>query len=599
MLEIQIHAGPALDLPDDFKLNFVVENPLFLQDRIPAAYTVQFEIPATIKNLQVFGMPNRIAANGLQKRLPADVIHYGYIMSRGELILTGSDRNPKVQFVGNTLLGDMNKNLNQLELGTYDYGEYPLVASDFDYANAWAEDYVNAAQLAATTGNPYVVAPMKIKDTDWEGEVNTDGVKNSVINYINYFNPFDQTFFLGGYTRGHSPIMPMPYLKDIIELVFGDKLESNPFATGDFAKLVLPTFNHRYFSPSNLIGYYPDHMLNWIIFLNPLVESYDYDENTVMRDFLVKMKSFQQAYPVMSLVKNVLKMFSMTMFTGRNYRIEKNDDIMARTVIRNWDDKIAGTPIVSYEPAKDYVFNFGETTSVITANVDKYANLSDIHDAMMEVSDNTDTLVQDSSTGAIYKMNAITVSHFVLTHPRIIRSEVSQSPLCVYYAETEREKYEVSSEVKPVDLNLHTCWGETDPELRYHWVVPEIELKDIKAPPYIMFYGGMNNIFGNPGSYPQLQAHNYDQFGVKKFDFSLLPGGADGLISKFHSKFKAWVEKDKLRLKTSVRLLPADLRALDIRDKYFISGRLFYIEKLEFELSHNNISLVEADMIEC
>ena len=85
MLEIQIHNGVSLDLPEDFRLNMICENPLMLEDRIPAPYSVQFEVPSTIKNLQVFGMPNRIAANGLVKKLPADIIQFGFIVSRGEL----------------------------------------------------------------------------------------------------------------------------------------------------------------------------------------------------------------------------------------------------------------------------------------------------------------------------------------------------------------------------------------------------------------------------------------------------------------------------------------------------------------------------------
>jgi hypothetical protein len=604
MIEIVIHNGGRLDLPEDFELSIIHENPLFLEDRIPAPYSVQFDVPPTANNLQIFGMPNRIASSGLKKNLPADLIHYGYIMSRGQLILTGCDDTPKLQFVGSIQLELMGKNLNDLDLGDFDYGSFPAVGEDIDYADSWAANYVAAMELAATGGNPYAVAPMKIKGAVWEGDDNLNGTKNALSQYINYYNPIFYNFLAGDNSRAHTPILPMPYLKDIIEVVFGDKLETNPFATGDFAKLVLPTFNHKYYSYSNLLGKYV-HLSIPHLFFNPLVDDYG-SAGSGARDLAFSMKSFQQAYPFSSLLKNILKIFSMTMFSGRVFSIEHNDEIFNRTIVKNWDERIAGTPVKSYKVAKDYLFSYGETSNVISTNVTKFANMKALFDDVIAGDENTDYVCQDESTGGIYKMNVISVPHGLLNQ-KIVRSDIQQSPLSVYYSETDREKYEVNSDLKPIDLNIHPCWGEEDPRLKFHWLVPEIEIKEIKQPPYIMFKGGITPVLGGQdydpivgwGNYPSLLAHNYDAWGYKLFDFSLLPSGPDGLITKFHSKFKAWVEKDKLQLKVSVRLTPAEVRALDFRDKYHVGGRLFYIEKLEYQLSHNSLSLVEADLIEC
>lgn len=613
MIEIQIHNGISLDLPADFTLSIIHENPMFLEDRIPAPYSVQFEVPSSARNLQAFGTPNRIAANGLKKRLPADIIHFGYIVLRGAILLIGAEEKPKLQFVGNVLTDNMQKNLNQIELGDYDYGDFPLEANNIDYSGSWATDYKAAMLTAATTGVPFAVAPMKIKGATWEGEDNIGGIKNTLRIFINYYNPYNHNFFItdgrleDDYTPAHTPILPMPYLRDIINTAFGTMLESNPFAAGDFASLVLPTFNHKFYTYNNLLGSYYDHMLNPVMFFNPLVDDYLFN-GTDWRDLSIHMKSFQQAYPFMSLLKDVLKIFSMTMFTGNKFSIERNDDIMSRNVIVNLDDKIAGTPIKSYEPAKDYVFSFGDTKSVITTNVDKSPHLKDIYDRMLGAEENVDRVLQDESSGGIYKLNKITVQKYV-SDIIVITSEVQQSPNSVYYEESEREKYEVSSETKPIDLNIVPTWRQEAPGVSnnpinplpttFHWAVPEIDIKDIKSAPYLMFRTGMSQTMELNGTYPQLLANNYDPFGVKKFDFSLHPSGPDGLITKFHGSFKAWVEKDKLRLKTSVRLNPSELRTLDFRDKYHVGGRLFYIEKNEYQLTHRGLSLVESDLIEC
>lgn len=604
MIEIVIRGGESLDLPEDFTLNIVDENPLFLQDEIPSTYSVKFEVPETPRNIRLFGNPQRIASNALVKTLPADIRHFGYVIARGELLLSGGVKKPKLQFAGRIIPVDLQKNLNQIELGEYDYGDFPLVATDIDYADAWADDYRAAMINAAKFGNPFAVAPMKIKDTEWEGEELAEGAKNTVKQYINYWNAEHESFYInkvGGVlyepnTRAHTPILPMPYLWEIIDAVLGDILISNPFTEGDFAKIVLPTFNHKYYSYDNLLGYYPDHDLTPILFFNPLVEDYEYN-GTQWRDLMFRMKSFQQAYPFIELLKNLLKIFGMTLFTGYKYSIERNDDIMNREVVVDWSNKITGTPEKMYEAARDYVFSYGDKKPVNTVNAVKLADMAAIYTKVYNGWENVDYIVQDESTGGIYKMNMIIMDNQF--EQRVIRTEVIQSPMSVVYNETGREKYEVISDVKPIEQTIQPIWWDEAPNRKFHWYVPEIELQDIKQPPYLMFRGEMTKVFGSLNTYPQLQAHNYDQYSVKRFDFSLLPGGADGLVSKFHSKFKEWVEKDKLRLKALVKLTPAELRNLNMRDKYYIDGKKFYIEKLEYTLKNNGISLVEADLVEC
>jgi hypothetical protein len=601
MIEILIHNVGKLDLHPNMQLNIISENPLFLQDRLPSAYSIQFEVPPTANNLLILGMPHRVTSNKLHKRLPADLIHFGRLVSRGEILMTGYDNYPKLQFIGSLALSEMGKNLNQLELGQYDYGSFPAEINGFNYSDAWATDYVAAMNTAAETGDPFVVAPMKIKGALWEGDDSANGIKNAATGYINYYNPLHYNLFAGNNTRNHIPVLPTIYLKDVLQAVFGDLLTSNPFDLGDFAKLVLPAFNHQHYSRDNFIKWETTGPLGTpfrMVFV-PVVDDY----SASPRDLTIKTRSFQQAYPFTSLLKNVLKMFSMTLYQGTTYSIEKNNDIMAMDTVVNWDAIIAGKPVISYESAKDYVFTFGETHSNIIANTVKYSSMLTLFSAAIRSDENTDQLLQDESTGAIYKTNMVTVVVGGVTQ-KIVRSEIQQSPINVYYAESDRDKYVVSSDVKPINTNITTCWGDENPLEVFHWVVPEIEIKDIKSAPYIMLYRGMADNLGGQayipyGEHPQLLNHNYDNAGLKFSDFSLLPSGPDGLIAKFHGKFKEWVEKDKLRVKVSVRLSVQEIRDLNMRHKYHIAGRLFYIEKIEYQLTHYGIGLVEADLIEC
>ncbi len=109
---------------------------------------------------------------------------------------------------------------------------------------------------------------------------------------------------------------------------------------------------------------------------------------------------------------------------------------------------------------------------------------------------------------------------------------------------------------------------------------PVIEKKGLSEPPYLMFWAGMANTFENDGSeYPLIMAHHTDHFGVKRLNTSLHPEGADGLIEKYHSRMKAWVEKDKMRVKGSFRLTPLEMKRLDIRDESVSPGQAVSILK--------------------
>ena len=82
-------AGPAyaypLDLYPNTELNIVWENPLFLTDRIPAAFSLSFDLPATPNNLKVFNYPNRVPVLGVYTSVNALIRHQGQYLSKARL----------------------------------------------------------------------------------------------------------------------------------------------------------------------------------------------------------------------------------------------------------------------------------------------------------------------------------------------------------------------------------------------------------------------------------------------------------------------------------------------------------------------------------
>lgn len=616
MIELIVDNTHKLDLPTDFSISVIQENPLMLIDRIPSPYTLSFDLPGTVNNLLVFNIPNRVASNGFFTKKPAEIRFMGFIIMRGEIHVSDAEKTIKTQFVGSIMPANALKKLNEIDMGVFNFGQVPVDLAQIDYDNPWAAAYKSFMANASLNGSPFVIAPIRVKDNAWEGETDEEnGFYNTLNLYINYYNARDKVLYPRNTSRCHSPIMPAVYVKDIINAAFGDVLADSPFNTGDMAKLVIPTYNHKNYTFDNLYNRYRPTPAVMIDTLSPVIDdTTPISGNEDYMNFEFALKSFQQSYMFSDFLKDILKIFSLSAFPGTKWSIESNDSVMNRTIIKNWDDKIVGEPVVSVEFAKSYQFSFGSSKQEQTINKRKFACIDDLYSFAMQEYDNQDLILEDSSTGTIYKVNKITTRDEPLFQ-KILRCEIYKSPLSTFYPETQKEIYQVTPEVKPLDIIIEPFWEEKGPPLeKGHWLVPLLESNSSTDAPPIMIYWGHNiqmfpglsshadTAINNPyivASYPYLTNNNVTVKGTKLFSFTLSPNGEDGLINTFHTSFKSWVEKDKKRLKVTVKLSASQIRNLNMRDKFHIRGRLFYIEKIEYQLRNSGFSLIEADMIEC
>jgi hypothetical protein len=611
MIELLVEGKYRMDLPSNIEISVVDENPMFLEDRIPAPYSLDFEVPATLTNLTAFGFPTRITSHAVKRKATAELLFFGIVMGRGEVLLLENEKTLKLQFKGSLEHENVNKNINQLDLGEYNYGSVPNFYSNnpnnnylnIDYLSPEYFNYCSSMFTNAVTGNDFVIAPVKIKGEDsWDGMENSGGSRNAFKQYINFFNPVHTKFYNGNGHDVHTPVLPFPYLWKVIQAGFGGQITTNPFATGDLSKLVMVSQNHKHYNIDTLL-------YNWIQSqpspttgishesLLPLIENYS---SYVNEELKVIIKSFQQAYSFKSFLKNLLKIFSMTAFPGYKYSLEFNNDIFDRNIVTKMDDKLAGDLLVTYDDAKDYKFmysDYGESEEKVP-DINNTSNILNIFSMMNYAYAHSDTR-QDDSTKAIYSLQ--TILKGLNSQPQII-SNIKRSALSIQKVSSNKGIYELNSEISPLDMNIHKYWwdnqNQTDIIEQKHWFVPEIDKKNLEASPHIMFYGGMAQNFEQNGQYPYLMAHHTDHFGVQRLNTSLHPEGSGGLIEKFHGKFKQWVEKDKKRVRGSFKLTPLEIKNLNIRDKIHLKGRLFYIEKKEYTLMNKGISLVDMELIE-
>jgi len=601
MLEIIVDKKFNLQLPEDIKLQFIEENPTLITDRIPSLYSLSFEVNPTVFNLEAFGFPNRLTSVSIKLKLPAEIRHSGMILARGEIILLSVQSKIKLQFKGNREPGNLRKNLNSIDMGEYNYGNVTYYQYTLDYSHPSLQNYVTSMRTIANTGDPYVIAPVRTERTS---DIELDNQWYKLFHeYMNYYNPGrnDFTFHdpFANQNQFRWPIMPFPYLKDIIAFAFGDLLENNPFEEdSDLSKLVLITMNHKFFRFYKLFFAIPTGT-GYITNVNfPLIDNYI---NGASIPIEWKFKSFMQKFLFADLLKDLMKIFCMTTFPGIKYRMEFNNDVMARTERVNWDDKLAGDPEISSEAAKKYVFKYSNVSgNNKNAARNKPSIIEIFNEAYNDTESDGEVLYKDESTGGMYN---VTRTLEGLDSTVALNVEVVNDPLSTIEDENEEtQTFEISSAVRPATMNI-TGYREYDvltTNPQKHWFVPKINVKGINDSPYIMFWGGMIETLEKKGqTYPCLMAHHTDHFGVKHLNTSLHPEGTGGLIEKFHGQMKAWVEKDKIRVKAPFRLSLLEIILLKIWMKVYFQGRLFYIEKLDYSLTFYGISLVDVDLIEC
>lgn len=603
MLEIIVDTKYTLHLPEDIDINFIEENPLFLNDRIPAPYSLSFEVPATPGNLMAFGFPNRVTSKTVKKVLPVEIRHTGLILGRGDILLLEVTDVLKIQFSGSRSLVNLKARLDKIDISEHTYGQFKHDPALLDYESTITELYSQTLFTIAHTANPFVIAPVRKVGAEWWGREEREGVINSIKQYINFFNPATENFYLQGIfqRKFRTPILPYPYVYKIIDAVFGEYLENNPFSEGDLAKLVVVSMNHKFYAIEHLMAYYysggPDRPFPAFF---PLLDNYDENESGNV-DIIIRMKYFMQQYFFNSFLKELLKVFCMVAYPGPVFKIEFTNDVMNRTIQVLWDHKLAGDPVITYEEGKEYVFKYSNVESSDDDEpVLSYPNVKAIFDAAFVNTDDEQNIYKDESTGAKFTINRTLKGLDSLV---ILTSQIKHSPLASTETTTEKQKFEMISEVRPAGMNIHDYWEKdfhtTPPIPRKYWFVPQVTNNGFEAPPHIMFWGGFINTLENDGhAYPSLMAHHTDHYGVKRLNTSLHPEGKDGLIEKFHGKLKEWYAKDKMKVKGLFRLSVFDMYKLDIRDKVSFQGRLFYIQKLSYTLTNTSISLVDADLIE-
>lgn len=351
-----------------------------------------------------------------------------------------------------------------------------------------------------------------------------------------------------------------------------------------------------------------------------------------------KFKSFMQEYQFNEFFKDILKIFGMTLFRGIKSFIEYNDDVMDRQVVVSWDEKLDGELIKTREEAKVYSFEFAGESKEKQENIKEFNNWNEVY---WEIINNQPYAAQadaeddNKENEFFYKIaetpQVIAVKKElkgVYNRP-YITSRIVNSALATSEKKTCPDKiFSVQTQVKPLNMNIEPTWHESEkiyydgdypdgeeifaPVKNTYWHVPVMNKQSKDDAPHIMLISDREmpwtwpitreeqHVYGQhyPNPYPYLTNHNKNAQGENIANFSLIPEADNGLLNKFHSRMKSWVEKPKLKIRGNFLLSALDLKELDMRDKIHIKDKLFYIKSINYSLTNDKISKSDVTLIE-
>lgn len=604
MLQIYVDDRP-IDLSDDISIDLVFENPLFSSDRIPATYSLSYDLSLTPRNRQVFGNPDRVAAAGDRFReRPARILFAGIEIASGVQTIEEISDVITVNFSGSILPANLNRKLYKVEMD-----KIPL-SYNGDHALETSMTVWNGTLRRNMTDPdaPFFAPPVAIKDVEWL-EPDPDNPEDFLLNtrarwinpmhlehlsYEHYLKDTEERFYL-------LKILPAVRVWYLFDKIFGDKLERNIFKEGEWKKLSLQTLWHpSYNITDNLPCWTPDT---------------DVWGNA---GYAVRLQDFMPDVSAADFVVEMLKLPCASMYIyGDRFSVEYNDDVLNRDVVRDIrPDQLIGTPVISREAGQRYTAGFADSEE----GEQPEGEIKEVENILEGIHYMASRGFLSDGTGVVTSVR--------VRNPRQVQTIILDNESRAYYAvkqedmpdeetaaddaeETEEADtgYDMMVNAKRVRCVANRYWLNDDigKNWYHHILCPEIEAIGTERSDELLIglWQGLQSEIQQwsmtpgytPNTFPALSATNYGANGERYGDLSLYWHGPDGLLAR-HNRFAEWLAKDRMVVTTEVLFTALDLHELDLRDKFALYGRRFFIRTMNVSLKKNAIEPAEVEFVE-
>lgn len=595
MLEIHVN-NERLQLPDNISINVTWESPFLLQERVPAPYSLSFSLPCTPSNLKSFGNPQRLTSSSARwSDVKSKMLFNSVVFLNGKLNLHEVKTKLKVNFQGDLFPDIIRDRLRDIPMDKFSFGTGSSFSPDMN--SGWAKDYKDLIFSNSVNKEKFAVCPIRVENTDWHvpgpGELQYEkreggGISSAMTMYFNFFNVTTGDYLMED--KFHMEIFPQVYINYLLDFVFGDLLEANPFRDDlELKTLVMTTSFHKRYEVAPGITF------------GILLHGDNYSSSE--RFFI--LNQYMSAVGFNEFLKSLLKIFCCSLIQKPNgkWDIIFNKSIISGTQEVDWTNKLTGKPTISEEKGKSYLYGFGNIFGDTSEEIE-IENTSLTISRLLTANEGTYKI---TGTNQIFKKTLADKDEE--TDPDVYEYERLRTGL--EGNSSDEDTYSMVSEVGVLPMKIDDYWSirkDEDGISMNQWYVPEFsdDRESIDSIPFIGFNRGWINIatgtISNPSSYvnhyPFLTPFNKDLAGNNIGNYSLEWDGGFGLINKFHSSFKSYIEKDKIKVVGYFRLTELDLKNLDWKKKIFFRGKKFYLNKVETTIKKRSIGLSKCELIE-
>lgn len=607
-----------VDLPEDFRVELILENPLLLQDRIPMPYTTSSEFVLTPANKVLFDNPDRINLKDRVWEYDGCVMGFGARpLYYGLMIIEEVGNRLMWNFQASDDLSATKSNMNEIDLGRLDFGFGSIISRQGPDWNTGVivpspamTSYRDEILASLTTDKDYTTAPIKIAGEDIPSMFDDDTLVyvGSLFGQNRFFNPFSNNQghlaylqFAGvfEFTQAHAPIYPQLRVGYFIKKLLGLPDAYNPFLADELFKLVLTSHYHPKFRD--------DLVSRW----SGVLLDNEYPTEFTFDNFFIKFQSFQPALQSSVVLKSMLNLVAGTLFryqegASSTYKILLASDIIADPEIRDWDHLLGSKLILSREIAQPYIFGFDDFDEEDPA-IDPAFVLATIEDLLTA---SVDPITFERS----YYIQTTRQLILKKLAPKAESTDPDEYTYEVRHSGLERANsstgYQITSAISPLKMTpvinlVDFATRPEKPEILAYLPVYEGQ-RSVNYKPHVMIYQGMISnplntdepTFFGDHVYPYLSYHNYDPAGNRLGDLSLHWNGPDGLIDRYHKHFMTWMERDRLAGYGEFIFSPYYLKDIDFAKKYLVRSKAWWIKKITVPLTKKKIEPARVDLVE-
>lgn len=456
---------------------------------------------------------------------------------------------------------------------------------------------------------PFFAPPVAVKDVEWlepDPKNPEDFLLNTRARWINPMDLHNRTYehYLKNAEKRFYLLKILPAVKVwyIFDQIFGNKLERNIFREGEWKKLALQTLWHpSYNITDNLPCWTPD------------------TDSWGNAGYAVRLQDFMPDVRSADFVVEMLKLPCASMYVrGDNFAIESNADVLNRDVVRDIrPDRLIGTPVISREVGQHYTAGFADSEE----GGQPEGEIKEVENILEGMHYMASRGFPSNGTGVVTSVR--------VRNPRQVQTIILDNESRAYYAVKQEDMpdeetaaddaekneetdsgYDMTVNAKRVQCVANRYWLNDDDigvNWYHHILCPEIEAIGTERSDELLIglYQGLQSDIQqwnmNPGytpnTFPALSATNYGANGERYGDLSLYWHGPDGLLAR-HKRFAEWLAKDRTVVTTEVLFTALDLHELDLRDKFALHGRRFFIRTMNVSLKKNSIDPAEVEFVE-